>query len=131
MRKLIGMKGKSPLSSRSVTSRTVSQKRAPKEITIHENGIEHPLVFIVEVKKTDMIDVMETSMVIEDETPITDTTITREAPHAEVLIDGVEAANLTTVAPLDTREVEETIPLSKEVVKEVVEEPNLIHAKEE
>ena len=131
MRKLIGMKGKSPLSPRSVTSRTVSQKRAPKEITIHEKGIEHPLVFIVEVKKTDMIDVMETSMVIEDETPITDTTITREAPHAEVLIDGVEAANLKTVAPLDTREVEETIPPSKEVVKEVVEEPNLIHAKEE
>ena len=103
--------------------------------TIHENGIAHPLVSIVERKKTDMIDVMETGMVIEDEVMIADTEIMEEVPHVEALRvelpqDGVEAANLTTI-PLDTEEVEEASLLSKEGAKGVVEKLSLIHTKEE
>ena len=78
-----------------------------------------------------MIDATETSTVIEDEMPITDTKIMEEAPQVEVPIDVVEAANLTPMAPMGTGEAEEATPHSKEAVKEVVEEPNLIHIKEE
>ena len=99
--------------------------------TIHENGIAHPLVSIVERKKTDMIDVMETGMVIEDEVTIADTEIMEEVPHVEVPTDVEEVANLTTMALLDTKEGEETFPPSREVAKEVGEKVNSTHIKEE
>ena len=73
---------------------------------------------------------------IEDEMPITDTKIMEEVPlvevpHAEVHQDGVEAANLKTMPPLDTKEEGEVSLLSREEAKEVGEKVNSTHIKGE